>query len=371
MNEDSQTVEKSTDDSGADDSVSYRHHYTEDAMRALDDYCSDYPSRDLKAILDEAARLIDIHDDGTTEYYAQLEPEAVGRWVLGSAWDAPTQYDNQNVSLVREILTHYCEVMRCASTYANRRSHDLTVRFLNDEDGLETLFLSERQTAIDSLRYPGLLKAAQSLIESRRHRARLGRHDSARQAQHSRITDADWPELFQPIEVPLEFGTYNRMWCEALPERVRELTEEQFVLVIPCGESSGQDTVELTQDATPKLILSIDTVGKPVACEAFAGGVLRIPFVANRNLFAVLRSHLAVVYVFAQHALFVEYPWNQMTLGRTRIDEAELLERRAHENPDLVSAALESIQPCRFQIDRIVGILSGKSTPAWMDDIPF
>ncbi|MGF6759134.1 hypothetical protein [Paraburkholderia sp. GAS42] len=366
MNEDAQTVE-----TGTDDSVAYRHHYTEDAMRALDDYCSDYPSRDLKAILDEAARLIDTHDDGTSEYYAQLEPQTVGRWVLGSAWDAPTQYDNRNVSLAREILTHYCEVMRCASAYANRRSYDPAVRFLNDEDGLETLLLPERRTAIDSLRYPGLLRAAQSLIESRRYRARLGRHDSARQAQHSRISDADWPELFQPIETPLEFGTYNRMWREALPERVRELTEEQFVLLIPCGAPSGQDTAELTQDATPKLILNTDIAGKPAACEAFAGGALRIPFVANRNLFAELRSHLAVVFVFAQHALFVEYPWNQMTLGRTRIKEAESLERRARENPNLMSTTLEGILPCRFQVDRIVGLLSGKSTPAWMDDIPF
>ncbi|TDY22107.1 hypothetical protein B0G81_2393 [Paraburkholderia sp. BL6665CI2N2] len=363
------TVIQATETS-ADDDEYYPSHYTDDALQAIDDFCSDYPSRDLKTILDEAARLIDIHDNGTIEYYAQLEPQTVGRWVLGSAWDVPTQYDDQNVSLTREILTHYCAVMRRASEYASQSRYP-TVRYLNDEDGLETTTFSERQIAVDSLRYPGLLKAAQSLIESRRHRARLGRHDSARQAQHSYISDADWPELFQPIETPLECGTYNRMWLEALPEPVRELTEEQFILVIPCGASSGQEAAELTQDATPKLILNIDPAGEPVACEVFAGGALRIPVVANRNLFTELRSHLAVVYVFTGHALLVEYPWNQITLGIQRIEKAELLERQALEEPTLVSVTWEGTAPCRFMVNRIVGLLTDTPHPIWMDDIRF
>ncbi|MFM0557733.1 hypothetical protein P0D69_43375 [Paraburkholderia sediminicola] len=362
----SQTIETSNDDG-----ESYRYRYTDDAMRALDDFCSDYPSRDLKAMLADSARLIDIHDDGTVEYYEHLDVEVIGQWVFGTGWDNPEPYHSKNVSLVREILMHYCAVMHCASGYANR-SYDSSVRFLNDEAGLETLSSSDRQLAIDCLKYPGLSKAAQTLIERRRHQTRVRKHDSARQAQHSRISPADWPDLFQPTETPLHFGTYNRVSYEALPDQIRELTDEQFVLVIPCEKCSDLDVSALTQRADSRLILRIDTDGNPVACEAFAGGALRIPIVANRNLLKKVRSHLAVAYVFPQHALFVEYPWSQMTLGKKRLEEAELLEQQARRDPALVSATLDGILPCRFMVNRIAGLAVGKpSLDVWMDDIPF
>jgi hypothetical protein len=364
-------TEPQTIDTRNDDNESYRHHYTDDAMRAIDEFCSDYPSRDLKAMLADAAHLIDIHDDGTAEYYEHLDVDVVGQWVFGTCWDNPDPYHVGNVSLVREILTHYCALMHCASGYANR-SYDSTVRFRNDEDGLEALSFSDRRLAIDCLKYPGLSKAAQTLIERRRRQARLSRHDSSRQAQHSRITPADWPDLFQPTETPLEFGTYNRVSYEALPDRIQELTDEQFVLLIPCEQLSDLDVSALTQHAAPRLILRIDTTGKPVTCEVFAGGVLRIPVVANRNLLTEVRSHLAVVYVFAEHALFVEYPWNRMTLGKKRMDEAELLEKQALEKPALVSATSDEILPCRFMVNRIAGLAVGKPRlDDWSDVIPF
>lgn len=365
------TTQPQTVETSNDDSESYYFRYTDEALRAIDDFCSDYPSRDLKAMLADAAHLIDIHDDGTAEYYEHLDVDVVGQWVFGTGWDNPEPYHSKNVSLAREILTHYCAVMHCASGYANR-SYDSSARFLNDEDGLDMLSYSDRQLAIDCLKYPGLSKAAQTLIERRRWRARWLRHASARQAKLSHINPSDWPQLFEPVETPQESGTYNRVSYGALPDRIRELTDEQFVLVIPCGELKDRDVSALTQHAHPRLILHIDTDGNPVACEAFAGGALRIPIVANRNLLSKVRSHLAVVYVFPEYALLVEYPWSQMTLGKKRLEEAELLEQQARRNPALVSATLDGILPCRFMVNRIAGLAVGKPRlDVWMDDIPF
>jgi hypothetical protein len=365
------TTQPQTAETGADDSESYRHRYTDEAMEALDEFCTDYPSRSLQRILAEAARLIDTHNDGSIEYYERLDAEIVGRWILGSEWDMPSRYELKNVSLAQEILANYCAVMRCASGYA-KRSFNPPFRFLNDEDGLDTYILSERQFAMDSLRYPGLSRAAQALIERSRYRTRLRKHDSARQPQYSRITSADWPDLFKAVETPLQFGTYNRITYGALPDRIQELTDEPFVLVIPCAEFSHLEVSSLTQHAPSRLVLRFDTRGKPVTCETFAGGALRIPVTANHTLFEEIRSHLTVAYVFAEHVLVVDYPWNQMTFGERRIEEARTLEREAPHNPEFVSSTLEGIVPCRFMVNRVAGLSGGKSLPnVWMDDIPF
>src|ERR1700688_2129198 len=147
---------------GEDHEESQRY-YTDDAMGDISDACSDYPSRDLQRLLSEAAHLIDIHDDGTSAYYESLDPDVVGTWVLGTSWNNPASYDAENVGLMRDVLEHYRDVMRCASVYADN-TYDDTWRLLNDENWLDTLSFSERQFAINSLRHPGLRRAAQALI---------------------------------------------------------------------------------------------------------------------------------------------------------------------------------------------------------------
>ncbi|WP_341317601.1 hypothetical protein WN982_40780 [Paraburkholderia sp. IMGN_8] len=345
-----------------------QRYYTDDAMADIGDAGADYPSRDLQRALSEAARLIDVHDDGTSAYYESLDPDVVGTWVLGTSWNNPASYDAENVALMRDVLEQYRDVMRCASVYADN-TYDDTWRLLNDENWLDTLSFSERQFAINSLRHPGLRRAAQALIERRRFRSRLCKHDSARQAQHSRLTPVDWPQLFEPVEPTEDTGTYGRVLYEELPERIQDLIDEQSVLVIRCDSLNESEHSALTHAAS-KLIFGIDVSGKPATFEVFAGGLLRIPVIANRNLLKEIRSHLTVVYVFADHALLVEYPWRGMT-GKARIASAESLEIQAFRNPALVpSTVTNDLLPCRFIVNRVEGLPTSR-LDLWADDVPF
>jgi hypothetical protein len=345
-----------------------QRYYTDDAMGDIDDACSDYPSRHLQRLLSEAARLIDIHDDGTSAYYESLDPDVVGTWVLGTSWNSPDRYDANNVALLRDILTHYCDVMRCASMYANHTYGD-TWRLLNDENWLDTIGFPERAFAIDSLRYPGLRRAAQALIERKRFRSHRCKHDSARLAQNSSLTPVDWPELFEPVAPTDDTGTYGRVLYEELPERIQDLIDEQSVLIIRCDSLNESELSALTHAAS-KLIFGIDISGRPATCEVFAGGLLRIPVIGNRNLLKDIRSHIAVVYVFADHALLVEYPWRGMT-GKARIAFAESLEIQAFKNPALVPTTVTSdLLPCRFMVNRVTGLPTGH-LDLWADDVPF
>ncbi|MFL9910325.1 hypothetical protein [Paraburkholderia sp. RL17-337-BIB-A] len=345
-----------------------QRYYTDDAMADIGDAGADYPSRDLQRALSEAARLIDVHDDGSVAYYESLDPDVIGEWVFGSSWNNPDRYDAKNVALLRDILTLYCDVMRCASVYANH-TYDDTWRLLNDENWLDTLGFSERAFAIDSLRHPGLRRAAQAIIERRRFRSRLCKHDSARQAQHSRLTPVDWPELFEPVEPTEDTGTYGRVLYEELPERIQDLIDEQSVLVIRCDSLNESEHSALTRAAS-KLIFGIDVSGKPATFEVFAGGLLRIPVIANRNLLKEIRSHLTVVYVFADYALLIEYPWRGMT-GKARIASAESLEIQAFKNPALVpSTVTNDLLPCRFIVNRVEGLPTSR-LDLWADDVPF
>jgi hypothetical protein len=97
---------------------------------------------------------------------------------------------------------------------------------------------------------------------------------------------------------------------------------------------------------------------------------LRIPVIANRNLLKEIRSNLTVVYVFADYALVVEYPWRGMT-GKARIAFAESLEIQAFKNPALVPTTVTSdLLPCRFMVNRVTGLPTGH-LDLWADDVPF
>ncbi|MGF6770639.1 hypothetical protein P3T18_003118 [Paraburkholderia sp. GAS199] len=359
---DPQPVIRSTNDSDSHHCQSYED------MAEFEDACGDYPARTLERLLGEAARLISLHDDGSPAYYQSLNPDVIGRWVIGDAWHAPDRYESKNTALLRDILTRHCDTMRCAASYANN-SFDNTWNLLTDGISFDSFRFSERQFAVDSLRYPGLRNAAHALIDRQRYRSQLFRHESGREAQYSRLTQGEWPALFERHGVATDDGTYRLIFHDDLPEQLQPLIHEPSVLVIESASLAEVELHALTKSASRE-IFEIDVSGMPTTCLTFASGLLRVPVIGNRAFLSEIRSHLCVAYVFEDHALLVEYPWCGMT-AKARIAAAESLEIRASRDPSPVPpAGYTDILACKFMVNHVQGLPTGR-LDVWADEIPF
>ncbi|TDY22108.1 hypothetical protein B0G81_2394 [Paraburkholderia sp. BL6665CI2N2] len=283
------------------------------------------PRDDVVKFFEDAKTLLELRQDNNVEFWQNMDATALEIWLRE---DHPDKADTLNsricLSALRELLSRHLAKMRCAAEWVHR-IFEVSISELKSHPDYFILFSElcddHPELLRDAYIHYGLAQAVQTLMARWYLQPKAEPLAGAKRAlPHTFVKASDNEALARLLSRRWTSGDRFYADRDLLRPVVGDACTERKVLIFTRLKESENDSLSLAFDRARTVIEQGPRTSR--LTETFADGLLRLPLTSSAGYLEHVRSRVAVLYLFDDRALFVEYPWNRSGTGHQRLAHA-------------------------------------------------
>ncbi|WP_168790228.1 hypothetical protein [Paraburkholderia aromaticivorans] len=269
------------------------------------------PRDDVLKLFENAKALLELHQDNNVEFWQNIDATALEVWLREDHPDKANILNSRaGLSDIRELLSRHLAKMRCAAEWVHR-IFEVSIPELKPSPEYSMQFSELCDDYPEFLRdayiHYGLAQAVQTLMTRwyLQPKAILAAGEK-RALPHAFIKASDNEVLTRLLSLRWHAGDRYYADTDLLRPIIGDACCERKVLIFTGLDGWENDPLSLVSDNARTVVEQGPRTSR--LTETFSDGLLRLPITSSVGYLDDVRSRVAVLYLFNNGALFVEYP---------------------------------------------------------------